>query len=175
VQVMVHQSNLKHSMVRSLQQEAGPDGSVEVTAVTTAEGLQQAAYEGARHIEIREHLDLTTIDPAIDDRFSDVLTILSVSNSTWSIRVRLVFPCCVWKIGRLGFPGLCCILLALVTYTEYIATKPIFRIHTYAFISLRRNIRSIRSANLIHVAACMNAGKLQLGAVCCGSGPLWIQ
>jgi hypothetical protein len=85
-QIMVHQSNMKDSMVRSLQQEAGPDGSVEVTAVTTAEGLQQAAYEGARHIEITEHLDLTTVDPA--DQFSDVLTILSVRESTWSISVR---------------------------------------------------------------------------------------
>jgi hypothetical protein len=74
---------MKYSMVRSLRQEAAPDGSVEVTAVTTAEGLQQAAYGGARHIEIREHLDLTTVDPA--ERFS---SILSVRNSTWSISVR---------------------------------------------------------------------------------------
>ena len=50
--------------MRALQQQAG---QAEVTVVTTPQQLLDAVEEKATHIEIRAHLDLTTVTPLTRD------------------------------------------------------------------------------------------------------------
>lgn len=67
-------------------QEAAHTGSANFTIVTTPLQLQDALFADAPHIEIRAHLDLTTIDP-----YGTVgtMVMLYVWKPTVSIRVRL--------------------------------------------------------------------------------------
>jgi hypothetical protein len=84
-----HQQDLKPAMLRTLQQAAGAPGSEKVVSVATSSELQAALRKGARHIEITEHLDFTNEEAAFED-YGEAYK-LSVSRSTWSIRVRR--PC----------------------------------------------------------------------------------
>ena len=86
----------------------------EVTVVETAEALQEAISEGKPHIEIRTHLDLTTLDVDVDlEGF-----IFSIQETTKSIRVRICYrkpgvyifrepspKRCSFLAGRVHFPN----------------------------------------------------------------------
>lgn len=61
------------------------DEKSEIVVVYTAEGLLDAVVNGGRHIEIREHLDLTKVDPQQTD---GKIGMLALSTKTWSITVR---------------------------------------------------------------------------------------
>jgi hypothetical protein len=79
-----NQMVLKPPMLRALQELAGSGRVKGVTYVETPQELQAAVDEGARHIEITQHLDLTvlavrTIYPRLK---------IEVQASTLSIRVR---------------------------------------------------------------------------------------
>jgi hypothetical protein len=84
-------SNLKPAMLRALQEAPGTAGNGEITYVSTANELQEALQEGARHIEIRQHLILTGIQS--NSSLAIYLVKLVPSDSTWSIRVRPSCPC----------------------------------------------------------------------------------
>lgn len=68
----------ENSGLRNLQQVD------ELTVVTTAEELRVALLAGAEHIEVREHLDLTTLELQAGNRILGV-----VPESVRSIRVGL--------------------------------------------------------------------------------------
>jgi hypothetical protein len=86
--VISYQSNLQHDMMRALRQTA--DTATQVSVVKTARDLQQAVSAGKRHIEIRQHLDLTPITSLYyDDNYEDSWSVLNVSSNTLSIRVCL--------------------------------------------------------------------------------------
>lgn len=72
---------------RQLQDAAAP----EVTLVTTGDELQAALDQGAAHIEVREHLDLRTVEPIIVDPEYKLLGPFFgvIPFSVISIRVRL--------------------------------------------------------------------------------------
>lgn len=53
---------LRNSQLRTIQQEAE---AAEVTAVFTADDFANAVARGVPHIVIRDHLDLTTIQPQL--------------------------------------------------------------------------------------------------------------
>jgi hypothetical protein len=110
-QVLNYRDNLPPGMQRSLQQAAGPAIAANfegVTNVKTPVELQAAVSEGARHILITEHLDLTTLEPSKLSPNSNISTILEISNSTLSIHVRLSSSCCAGNIG--GCAHLACML-----------------------------------------------------------------
>lgn len=77
---------------RVLQQAA----SANVTVVTTAEKLMEAVDAGDPHIEIRAHLNLTTLDP-IDTGDGEYL-LGTIPSTVRSIRVRhlLLLPTAWW-------------------------------------------------------------------------------
>jgi hypothetical protein len=81
-----NQSNLQPPILRALHEAPGPAGEAEVTYVMTPEELHAAVSEGARHIEITEHLDLTTLK-ADTTLTSATLFYLDFASSTRSIRV----------------------------------------------------------------------------------------
>jgi hypothetical protein len=81
-----YQRNLQPPMLRGLQEAPGPAGEAEVTYVMTPEELHAAVSQGARHIEITEHLDLTTLK-ADTTLPSATLFYLDLSSSIRSIRV----------------------------------------------------------------------------------------
>jgi hypothetical protein len=58
-------SEPKPAVLRSLQQEALR--TAKVVYVATAADLQAAVNAGSRHIEITEHLDLTILEPFLDE------------------------------------------------------------------------------------------------------------
>lgn len=59
----------------------------EIAVVYTAEGLLEAVMNGTRHIEVREHLDLTKMDPQDED---GKIEMLALTTKTWSITVRIL-------------------------------------------------------------------------------------
>jgi hypothetical protein len=85
--VVEYQGNMKHTMLRALQQSTSVNQSGEVAYVDTAEALRAAVLAGAQHIEIRDHLDLTSMQ-ASDSPYVDFLTMLQLAETTISIRVR---------------------------------------------------------------------------------------
>jgi hypothetical protein len=78
-------------MLRTLQQAAGATGSEKVVSVATVTAFQDALREGARYIQITEHLDLTNEDLG-DDYDNGENPTLQLLPSTWSIRVRPPCP-----------------------------------------------------------------------------------
>jgi hypothetical protein len=80
-----NQEDLKPPMLRALQEAADSGGMAEVSYVATTEELQAAVDEEARHIEITQHLDLTTITVFLIFKFD-------LKGSTLSIRVCLSCP-----------------------------------------------------------------------------------
>jgi hypothetical protein len=89
VHVMDKQSDLKPAMQDVHQQVGSASVSAEVTDVRTPEELQAALSTGARHIEIINHLDLTTIQAATIDNVTSHPSKLGLTPSTWTIHVRL--------------------------------------------------------------------------------------
>jgi hypothetical protein len=85
--VVEYRGNMKHTMLRALQQSTSLNQSGEVAYVDTAEALRAAVLAGAQHIEIRDHLDLTSMQ-ASDSPYVDFLTVLQLAETTVSIRVR---------------------------------------------------------------------------------------
>jgi hypothetical protein len=79
-------SELKPAGLRTLQRAAAPAEAEGVAYVATPEELAAALSIPARHIEITEHLDLTTLRNSFSYRGQDIM--LNVSMHTWSIRVR---------------------------------------------------------------------------------------
>jgi hypothetical protein len=78
------------SLLRTLQQAPETSGSQQVAHVKTPRDFQEALAAGKRHIEIREHLDLTTIETIagpIPGSLPDLFG-LDATSSTFSIRVR---------------------------------------------------------------------------------------
>lgn len=69
--------------MRNLQQQAA---QVEVTVVTTAKQLQMAVDSNTKHIEIRDHLDLTKVLP--QDNVGTRNMLWSSFGTVQSIRVR---------------------------------------------------------------------------------------
>lgn len=70
---------------RSLQDTPGLLVAADPTIVRTAQELVQALWRPDRHIEIRSHLDLTSITPFnLAER-----VMLDAWPPTWSIRVRI--------------------------------------------------------------------------------------
>lgn len=63
--------------------------NVDLTVVLDAEGLRGAVEQGARHIELRSHIDLATLDPIIsgDDQSGEKL-LGYLREEVQSIRVR---------------------------------------------------------------------------------------
>jgi hypothetical protein len=78
-----------------------------VPYVATPEELQAALSAGARHIEITEHLDLTTFE-TFNSEYG--LVKVEVSASTWSIRVCSISSCPV-----IGTAIWCVHLFAIMT------------------------------------------------------------
>jgi hypothetical protein len=102
-QVLRYRGNLPLAMQRSLKQVADPAGAANyegVRYVTTPQELQAAVADGARHIQITDHLDLTTLEPSMILPNSFLPTILGISKSTLSIQVRSS-PVLCQKVGRL--------------------------------------------------------------------------
>jgi hypothetical protein len=98
--VVENQSYLQLAMWRSLQ-VAAPAGEINHEAliyVKTPAALQAAVSAGARHIQITEHLDLTTLETSKIFLIFGLPTILAISNDTWSIRVRSSSSFCAWII-----------------------------------------------------------------------------
>jgi hypothetical protein len=96
-QVLRYQGHLPPAMQRSLQQAAGPAGAVNyegVRYVKSPEKLQMAVTAGARHIQITEHLDLSTLEPSESISNSSSPTIIGISNNTLSVHVRSTSSCC---------------------------------------------------------------------------------
>jgi hypothetical protein len=85
------ESKLNPCLLRTLQQAPDTSGIQQVAHVKTARDFQEALADGKRHIEIREHLDLTTIDmlatPISGANYSFLVGV-NVTSSTFSIRVR---------------------------------------------------------------------------------------
>jgi hypothetical protein len=79
-------SELKPAGLRALQRAVAPAGAEGVAYVTTPQELVDALSAGVRHIEITEHLDLTTLRNSFSYSGQDIM--LNVSMHTWSIRVR---------------------------------------------------------------------------------------
>jgi hypothetical protein len=92
-QVRKCKSKLKPCLLRTLQQAPDTSRLRQVAYVKTPRDLQEAFDTGKRHIEIREHLDLTTIEtfatPFLRNRW---LNGLNVTSNTFSIRVRPRVP-----------------------------------------------------------------------------------
>jgi hypothetical protein len=88
VNVMDKQSDLKPAIQDVYQQVASESESAEVTYVRTPEELQAALSTGARHIEIIDHLDLSSLEAASIDTVTSHPSKLGLSPSTWTIRVR---------------------------------------------------------------------------------------
>lgn len=63
-----------------------------ITAIHTADELVTALESGATHIVVQAHLDFTSLDDGIRDKFP----ISVVPNSVRTIRVRLIQATCVW-------------------------------------------------------------------------------
>jgi hypothetical protein len=105
--VITYQSSLQPDMMRALQQTGDTARYTQVSLVKTARALQQSVSAGDRHIEIRQHLDLTTIDPADYDDNSDSFFVLNLSSSTLSIRVRLPSPLLAMSMHTPAFPENC--------------------------------------------------------------------
>lgn len=64
---------------------------IDVTVVLDAEGLRGAIANGATHIELRAHVDLTTLEPLVDGRGlsrDKVLGFLSEEVQTIRVRTR---------------------------------------------------------------------------------------
>jgi hypothetical protein len=79
------------AQLRGLQQAASSAGPAEVTYVKTPFDLLKATADGARHIQITEHLDLTTVAPISTPPAMDEMAFrdkLELTASTWSIQVR---------------------------------------------------------------------------------------
>jgi hypothetical protein len=90
-EVMDHQMSLMPSQLRALQQAASSAAPAEVTYVGTASALQAAISEGARHIQITEHLDLSAIEIFLSSHYlhgEGFQAKFELMVSTWSIRVR---------------------------------------------------------------------------------------
>jgi hypothetical protein len=114
-QVLKYQGNLPSAMRRSLQQVSGPAGAINnegVRYVKTPEELQAAVSEGARHIQITDHLDLTTLEPSKIFPTSSLPTILGVSNNTVSIQVLSISSC------RTGDSGGCSLLACMLPFAR---------------------------------------------------------
>jgi hypothetical protein len=75
------------AFLRALQAAADAAGSADVTYVTTPESLNAAVVDGRRHIEITQHLDLTTLASGNISTAAHLIKLL-LGPSTWSIRVR---------------------------------------------------------------------------------------
>lgn len=86
--VLQHRAVVNANHYRALKDgggvaEGGPEASSNVTVVKTAQALQDAVMNGAEHIEVQAHLDLTTL------KFADCCDLLGKVNQTVkSIRVR---------------------------------------------------------------------------------------
>jgi hypothetical protein len=77
-------------MLRALQEAASAEGSAQVTYVSTPQELQTALSAGALHIEITEHLDLTSLETFNSEWDGPGgLVKVEVVASTWSIKVRV--------------------------------------------------------------------------------------
>jgi hypothetical protein len=85
---MEQENSMQHPQLRDLLQVPDTENIGAVTHVHTPEGLQKAVSAGIRHIEVREHMDLTALEPFDVDLSSGLLTILNPSDATVSIRVR---------------------------------------------------------------------------------------
>jgi hypothetical protein len=87
----IGQRSLMPAQLRSLQQAVSSAGPAELTSVKTPNELLTAISEGARHIQITEHLDLTTVKPVTSNNIFDRELFLEkflLVDSTWSIQVR---------------------------------------------------------------------------------------
>jgi hypothetical protein len=73
--------------LRALQEAATAAETPDIATVTTPEQLQEALVAQVRHVEIKEHLDLTTMALSADGMSGPLLS-LHESGPTWSIRVR---------------------------------------------------------------------------------------
>jgi hypothetical protein len=82
---MKNQKVLKPPVLRALHEAADSGGMAEVAYVATTEELQAAVDEGARHIQITQHLDLTAITVFLIFK-------IDLKGSTLSIRVCLSCP-----------------------------------------------------------------------------------
>jgi hypothetical protein len=126
--VITYQSNVQPDMMRALQQTGDTARYTQVSVVKTARDLQQAVSEGDRHIEIRQHLDLTTMDPLDYDDYVDIFFALFVSSSTLSIRVRLPCPFFALNMHPPVFPEkLSCMNCAFVH--GRCKARPIWHLH----------------------------------------------
>jgi hypothetical protein len=88
-QLVEYEVNMDAVTLRNLQEASDAKGAVEVAYVSTPGELQAALAAGAPHIQIQEHLDLTTLD-AFDMDTSEKYTMarLDVGSEVLSIRVR---------------------------------------------------------------------------------------
>jgi hypothetical protein len=82
-EAMNNHTILKPPVLRALQQTVNSVGFIEVTYVATTEELFTALFNGARHITILQHLDLTTTVEELP-----LLTSIIFKSSTLSFRVR---------------------------------------------------------------------------------------
>jgi hypothetical protein len=129
--VIPYQSNLKPDMMRALHQTAETAGYTQVSLVKTARDLQQAVSAGKRHIEIRQHLDLTTINPSDYDDYSDSFFVLNLSSSTLSIRVRLPSPLVDMSMHTPAFPENCRACSVLLSIDAASSHTPRWHLHAH--------------------------------------------
>jgi hypothetical protein len=95
------QGRLMPAQLRGLQQAASSAGPADVTYVKTPLELLKATADGARHIQITEHLDLTTVAPIPSPLALDGMAFqqkLKLMPSTWSIQVRPSCPRVLFSI-----------------------------------------------------------------------------
>jgi hypothetical protein len=65
------------------------DPNVKVTVVLDAEGLQGAVQSGVRHIQLRNHIDLTTLSPLNGGTYSEEKILSWPTQDVETIRVRI--------------------------------------------------------------------------------------
>jgi hypothetical protein len=102
---------LKPAGLRTLQQSKPM-----VTAVSTPQELLDTVSRGAAHIEIRQHLDLTTVAPLYVDGSYSIILGETLPGSVQSIRVRcfrMLLMHCVGSDRQAG-----CMRTMVLTFTS---------------------------------------------------------